>query len=408
MNLFFKLAWRNIFRNKRRTYITGAAIGIGLASLIWTDALIIGMEDNMIRSGTASYLGEGQIHAEGFRETYEVDHTINNLERVVADLRGEPMLDEFTLRAVTSAMISSPANVSAVLLAGVDPKAEQHLSQIDDALVEGTYFDGNSGRDIIIGRKLAEILEVELGDRVVLTAAQAHTGDLAQEMFRISGIYFFNAGDMDRGMAFIRLPMAQKMLNLGGEVHEISLKFTDNTFARNTSRPFWGRYSTGGNVAEGWPDLMPQLEAVFELTGFSTLFVGFILFVVVTLSIINTLFMSLYERMYEFGVMRAVGTSGLAMARLVIFEAAALAIVSNILGVILGFIVTYILTVTGIDYGGIEFVGVTFRELMYPVLELQQFIFYPAAVFIFTVIVSLYPAIHAARIIPAEAMRKSL
>ena len=408
MNLFFKLAWRNIFRNKRRTYITGAAIGIGLASLIWTDALIIGMEDNMIRSGTASYLGEGQIHAEGFRETFEVDRVINNLDETVANLRGEPVLDEFTLRAMTPAMITSPANVSAVALVGINPESERHLSQIDDALIEGSYFEGDSERDIIIGRKLAEILEIELGDRVVLTSAQAHTGDLAQEMFRISGIYFFNADDMDRGMAFIRLPMAQQMLNLGGDVHEISLKFADNTFARNTSRPFWERYSTGGNVAEGWPDLMPQLEAVFELTGFSTLFVGFILFVVVTLSIINTLFMSLYERMYEFGVMRAVGTSGAAIARLVVFEAAALAIVSNILGVILGFIVTYIFTLTGIDYGGIEFVGVTFRELMYPVMELQQFIFYPVAVFTFTVIVSLYPAVHAARIIPAEAMRKSL
>ncbi len=408
MNLFFKLAWRNIFRNKRRTYITGVAIGIGLASLIWTDALVIGMEENMIRSGTASYLGEGQIHAEGFRETFEIDQTINNLDQTVAGLRGEPMLDKFTLRAITFAMISSPANVSAVSLVGVEPETEQHLSQIDDALVEGAYFEGDSDRDIIIGRKLAEILEVELGDRVVLTAAQAHTGDLAQEMFRISGIYFFNAGDMDRGMAFIRLPMAQQMLNLGDDVHEISLKFTDNTFARDTRHPFWDRYSTGGNKAEGWPDILPQLEAAFELSEFSTLIVGFILFVVVTLSIINTLFMSLYERMYEFGVMRAVGTSGAAIARLVVFEAAALAIVSNILGVVLGFVATYIFTLTGIDYGGIEFVGVTFRELLYPVIELQQFIFYPVAVFIFTVIVSLYPAVHAARIIPAEAMRKSL
>jgi len=113
------------------------------------------------------------------------------------------------------------------------------------------------------------------------------------------------------------------MLNLGDDVHEISLKFTYNTFARNTHHPFWNRYSTGGNKAEGWPDILPQLEAAFELSEFSTLIVGFILFVVVTLSIINTLFMSLYERMYEFGVMRAVGTSGAAIARLVVFEAAA-------------------------------------------------------------------------------------
>jgi len=139
----------------------------------------------------------------------------------------------------------------------------------------------------------------------------------------------------------------------------------------------------------------------------STYITGAILFGVVAFGIINTLFMSLHERMFEFGVLRAVGTRPFRMALLILFEACFLAVLSIALGAILGFISTYITTKTGIDYRGIEMMGVTMRELLYPVLNLKQFIYYPFWVFVFTAFTGIYPAIHAARMLPAEAMRKS-
>jgi ABC-type antimicrobial peptide transport system permease subunit len=154
--------------------------------------------------------------------------------------------------------------------------------------------------------------------------------------------------------------------------------------------------------------LLPQLKAVFALTKFSTLILGVILFSVVSLGIINTLFMSLYERMFEFGVIRAVGTRPFGVGRLVMFEAGALAVFSIILGSILGFVISALVAHTGIDYSGIEYSGVTFRHLLYPVLEVKQYLVYPAAVFLFTVLIGLYPATFAAKMNPAEAMRKSM
>ncbi len=405
--LYLKLAWRNIFRNKRRTFIAGTAIGIGLAALIYTDALIIGMENNMINSATASFLGEGQIHREGFRETFEIEKSIANLPDVVTRLESEETVENFAVRAMSFAMISSPSNVSMISMVGIQPEKERHLSQIDDALTEGGYFEENSRRDIVIGSKLAELLEVGIGDRVVLTAAQAHTGDLAQEMFRISGIYHFNVDELDKGMAFIGLAMARQMLNIGESAHEIAVKFTDAQYGRDRSRPFWAAYSTDGNEALGWVDLLPQLEAAFELSEFSTLLVAIILFGVVALGIINTLFMSLYERMFEFGVMRAVGTRPMAIGRLILFEAGALGAVSVLLGALLGLGVTYWSSQVGIDYSGIEFAGVTMRELLYPQLTALQFVKYPFWVLVFTIVIGLYPATYAARMSPAGAMRES-
>ena len=151
MWFYIKLAWRNLFRNKRRTIIAGLAIGIGLASMMLTDSIMIGMKDSMIGSATDSFLGEAQIHRNGFRLTQEAELTINNLEGVVADLKAEEAVENFTPRTTSFGMITSPANFSAVMFVGIDPESERFLSQIDEAIQEGSYFEEDNERDIVIG-----------------------------------------------------------------------------------------------------------------------------------------------------------------------------------------------------------------------------------------------------------------
>ena len=402
-----KLAWRNIFRNKRRTLIASIAIGIGLTALIFIDAFMIGMAETMIRTATASFLGDAQIHREGFRDTQEVSLTIQALDKVTENLAKEDIVEHWTQRTLAFGMITSPASVSAINLVGVHPPTEKFLSLIDDAITEGVYFEGDNSRDIVIGAKLAEILEIGLGDRVVVTVAQTESGDLSQEMFRVSGIYRFVGEEMNSGMAFVRIEKAQEMLAIGNRVHEIALKFTSIAYTQDSTLPFWDTYSQHGNEALSWTELMSQLTVVLEMTKYSKYIMGVILFGVVIFGIINTLFMSLYERMFEFGVLRAVGTRPFGMARIILFEAGALAIVSIGLGSVLGFLVTALLAHTGIDYTGIEMMGVTMQEFIYPVLEVQQFIIYPISVFVFTIIAGLYPARHVAKMAPVDAMRRS-
>lgn len=408
MWIYIKLAWRNLFRNKRRSFISGIAIGIGLASLIFVDALFIGMENNMVESATSSFLGEGQIHREGFRQTMEVEETINRLDWLISNLNQEDVVKDFTLRVMSFGMISSPANVRSISLVGIDPTREKDLSEIDDSIIQGAYFDEENERDIVLGSKLAEMLEVELGDRLVVTVAQADTGDLSQELFRLSGIYHSHIQEMDRAMAFIRLHKAQQMLAVGNEVHEIVMKFHDSKFSRSENDSFWEKYSQFGNEAMSWTAILPQMVAAFKVAQFTTFILGLILFGVVVFGIVNTLFMSLYERMFEFGVLRSVGTRPFGIAQLIVFEAGALAILSIVLGIIIGFLVTLLISKTGIDYTGIEFAGVTFRRFLYPVLRVEQFIVYPIWVFVLTTLVGVYPAIYAARMSPAKAMRRSL
>ena len=408
MWMYLKLAWRNLLRNKRRTFIAGTAIGIGLAALIFYDGMMIGMENNMIGTATSSFMGEAQIHADDFLETQDVELTIRNFADVTSNLEKEEIVEVFTPRAMAFSMLSSAGNVSAVQLYGVVPESEAQLSKIDDAISEGEFFSGDSKRDIVIGSKLAELLEVQIGDRVVATASQAETGELSQELFRVSGIYTFGDRALDGGLAFVRLPVAQEMLGIGGDVHEIAIKFTDIQLSRVDTLAFWEKYSEGGNEAKSWTKLFPQLEAVFEMSEMAKGIVGMILFAIVALGIINTLFMSLHERMFEFGVIKAIGTRPFKIAQLIIFEAAFLSIISIVIGSAISLAVNSYVGHVGLDYRGMEFLGTTVQELIYPVMNVEQYITYPIWVFILTSIVGIYPAVHAARLKPADAMRRSV
>lgn len=408
MWFYMKLAWRNVLRNKRRTIIASIAIGVGLASLLFTAALMEGMKINMIHSSTSSFLGEAEIHGDNFRENQDVDKTVNNLDQVIKELQQDPVVDKFTLRTLSIGMITSPSDANAILLVGVTPKTEIYLSKVASSIIKGNFFAGNNPLDIVIGSKLAELLEIDVGDRVVVTVSQAKTGDLSQEMFRVSGIYHFGIDEMDSGMAFIRIHVAQRMLGIGNRVHEIAIKFKDIEIASKSNDPFWKKFSRYNNEAVGWPILLPQMKTVLDMTWISILISTVILMGMVTFGIINTLFMSFYERMFEFSILGAIGTRPSGLRKLIIFEAAALAIIGIGFGVILGFIVTIIFKYVGIDYRGIEYAGTTFSELIYPVFRVWHYIIFSVGVFVFTILVSLYPAWVASRLRPAEGLRRSL
>ena len=406
MLVLVRLAWRNIFRCGRRTLLSALAIGLGMAALIFTDAFTIGMEESVIRTATDTFLGQGQIHAEGFRSTYEVERTVRNRETLLAALGRDPQVASFAPRSLTYGMLTSAANVGSVLLCGIDPVREREVSKIDEAIVRGTYLEAGIAGRMLVGTKLAETLEVGLDDRLVVTVAQAGSGALAQEMFRVGGIFHFNVRDMDAGVVFVDLGAAQELSGLGAEVHEIALHFDDIAMAGDPELELWRRYGRGGNEILGWKELLPALDAVLEMSNLSMLILGIILFAVVALTIVNTLLMSLYERMFEFGILRAMGTRPGRLALLILLEVASLALVSIAVGSALGLAATGIFAEYGIDYVGIEMAGVTLRELIYPVAAARQFVVFPLMVLAFALVAGIYPAVLAARVEPVEAMRK--
>lgn len=408
MKMLLKLAWRNVLRNKRRTILSGLAVGITLASMIFIDGLYIGMLESMIRTATNTFLGQGQIHAQGFRDAPEVENTINNSEDLIKSLGSERLISNFSSRTVSFGMLSSASGVNSVLLYGIEPETEKYISMIDEAIRQGDYLASDAMWQILIGSKAAEILEVEIGDRLVLTVAEAGTGELSQDMFRVAGIFHMDIREIDSGTAFINIKQSRDLLALGMGTHEIVLKFKNIDDAGDRSLMFWKKYSQEENEAVGWRDLIPQLDGVIEMTEISTVITSSLVFVIVAVIIMHALFMSLYERMFEFGVLRAVGTRPVNMALIIFLESASLSLISILLGLGLAFLVMQIFSVYGINYKGIEFAGVTITELMYPVMTIKQFTIYPFLIFIFALIAAIYPAVFAAKLTPARAMQRSM
>jgi ABC-type lipoprotein release transport system permease subunit len=403
MRLLLKIAWRNVLKHRRRTALTGLAVGIGLAGMMFVDGLYEGMIESMIRTATDTFLGQGQIHAEGFLSTLETEKVINNPGELLTSLLSEELISVVSPRTASFGMLSSAAGVNSVLLYGIDPENEKRISMIDETVVKGGYLVPGDMGEILIGSKTAETLEAGIGDRLVLTVAQAGTGELSQDMFSVAGIFHMGVREADSSMAFINIEQAQELLAMGQGVHELALKFKDIDDAGDRSLPFWRKYSRYGNEAVGWRDLVPQLDSVIEMTHISTVIMSFLVFAIVAVSIMNALFMSLYERMFEFGVLRAVGTRPVNMALIIMFEAASLSLISILIGLGIGFLAIKVFSVYGINYKGIEFASVTITELIYP-----QFTFFPLLIFIFSLIAAIYPAVFAARLLPAKAMQRSL
>ena len=172
-------------------------------------------------------------------------------------------------------------------------------------------------------------------------------------------------------MIFIPIEKSQQLLNLSEGLHEIAITFKDDGLSPNNLDGFWKRYSSDANEALSWKKIMPQLEAALTWSTYLMGIVVLILFAIIALGVMNTLFMSLYERMFEFGVLRAVGTRPARMASMIVCEAGVLSLISIFFGNIIGLILSHSFAVNGINYVGVEFGGITFSEPIYPVVKVS-------------------------------------
>jgi len=408
MSLLFRMAWRNLFRNRRRTFLTATIIAMGLMSLILMDAVMTGMVSNMVATATDTFLGQAQVHAKGFRAEKKVEWTVDHLPEVEATLSRDPSVAAFVERTLAVAMVGSASDAESVLLYGIDPGKELSLSQIHRAVLRGRHLTAADKDGILLGERLARVLQVHVGDRVVLTVAKAHTGELAQEMTRVTGIFSFGSKEMDRRLAFIPLARSQELLGVKGSIHEVAFRFKKGDGSEKDRQALYESLTLGGNETCPWTTLMPEIKSTLDITGFATWLIAFLLAGLVALSTLNTQFMSVYERMFEFGVLRALGTHPMGLAFLVVLEAARLGFLSVLLGMALGASLTYALSQIGIDYSGIEYAGVTFQPAIFPQWRPLPYPWLPRGGWCFTVLIACYPAAHVYRLLPAKAMRRSL
>ncbi|MBN2693557.1 ABC transporter permease [bacterium] len=408
--LILKLAFRNLFRNKRRTILSIIAIGVGVAGLISTDAVMKGMGKNMVNSAIKTITGHSQIHNEGFSSSFEVNKTITNREDIIKKLESDNSIKNYTERTLSIGMISSPKNSESIMVYGIDVDKERDLSIIDESIKEGKYLSKESKNGILIGKKLAKTLDIKLGDKIVLTVNRltesTEESPLSQAMFRVEGIYSTSVDEIDKFIVMIKIDESQTLLNLNNQIHEIAMVFKNIKTATESDLKNLFNISTPNKI-ESWEELFPELKSMLNMTQFMILILAIILFSIVSIGIVNTLFMSIYERMFEFGVMKSIGTKPIQMFKLIVLEALLLTFLSILLGFIIGTSINYWLSIYGLNYNGVSFMDVTIVSNVYPVFNLfNQYIVYPSLLILIAFIAALYPAIYTAKLDPAVVMKK--
>ena len=407
MLLTFRLAYRNLFRNTRRTALTCLLISCSLAALMLVDGFILGMLKVMIETTTKTFAGEAQIHRRGFLDSFDSDLYIVDTDSIESVLAADKRVAAYSVRTATGGMISSSNNMAGGLIYGVAPDQEASVSKLKTAIVKGRYFTGGQ-TDILIGEDMADLLEVDLGDRLVLTLAEVDGGELSQALFRLSGIFRFGMRELDKSLVFIPLAKSREILGMETGGHEVAMQFVDPKDAANPNLSLFQNLSTGDNEALGWPDFFPQIQAMLEMVDYSTLIIAVVLFLLASFGVINSMFMSIYERIYEFGVIKAIGTQPKQLVQLILMEAFVLGLISVVFGLLLGGLSSYYFSIEGIPLGEFEFEGISLADSIKTQLKLNQFIDFPFYVMLLTIAASIYPARFAARIIPSVALQRTL
>jgi len=406
--LTFKLAIRNLFRNTRRTILTAILISFSLMALIMADGLILGMKDLLVSSLTKNLVGEAQLHRKGFRDNFDVDLYFTGTDDLVADLRGRPEVTEVASRVLSGGMVSSSYNVATGMVFGIDAEAEARIGNIKKAIIEGQYLTGERG-EIMLGRPMAELLEVSLGDRIVITLSEADGGDLSQALFRVSGIYYFGLREIDHNTVFINADQARQVVGISADAsHELVMVFEDSSVSREKTSTVFDDFNNEQLELKSWMELNEDIAIMLELFGLSTLIIGSILFLLASLGVINSMFMSIYERLYEFGVARAIGTTPWQLAQLILCEALLLGIGSCLFGGVIGYGLISYTTLHGLPLGEFEMSGIALSGNIATQMQLSQFTELPLYIILLTLVAALYPARFASKIVPTEALSRSL
>jgi len=412
--LAYKLALRNLLRNPKRTFLTVFLIACSAAALIFTDGFMQGMGQNMVKSATRLFPGDGQIHHPQYLNTLDSKYGFE-LTDTLSVLAKQKEVESVTARTISTGMVSSSANVLPVQVIGIMPERETSVSKIPQSIIQGDYLPSsqtgtkaNAKKNILIGYGLAKKLEAKLGDRIVLSLPKLNDGDISQELFRISGIFKFNSKTMDEGFIFIPIHVAQTLMGVDDYVQEVAFNFVDASVAQDESLALWQLFDKEKMLAQSWAQLIPELASMLTMTDFSLLIIAVILFIIAALGVVNAMFMSIYERIWELGVLKAIGTQSYSIFNMIMVEGLLIGLFSAVLGVILGVGLNYVVGINGIDYSQMEFSGVTLVEPVKTIIRTYQYMNIPFFVVCLTLLASCYPAWFASRLVPSQALHKSL
>lgn len=407
MNL--KMGWRNIWRNKRRTLLTIAAVAFACILLVFMLSFQIGTYDTMINASVGIHTGHLQIQAKGYHEKQQIRQMVHHPEKMLAAIQELPAVTARTERGNAFSLVSSAERTYGALVIGIDPLQEAATSTLRKLIRKGRYLKAADTDVALIGQLLAKNLQVNIGDELTVLG-QGSDGSVAAAVFTVKGVYSSGMDDFDRSAIHVPLGYFQEVFTLGNNVHEIVVTVQSLADVNGVKQALEQKI-TDENLADDlvvldWMDLLPGLAQGIAMDLVSGLIIYVILILVVAFSILNTFLMAILERTREFGVMMALGTTPGRLVKMVMLESMLMTLVGIFTGIVLGMVLTWYFQVHGIVLAGssemLKQYGIS--GALYPRLTWFSIVTGPLLVFLITVCAALYPALKIKKLKPVDAL----
>ncbi|MFQ5982106.1 MAG: ABC transporter permease [Woeseiaceae bacterium] len=407
MNIVLRLAWRNIWRHPRRTWLTTGAMVFSNSLLVFMMSIQFGMYDLMINNTLQSFSGHLQVQAPGYKDDLKMRQSVPDVRVLAATFREDSGFENVAARGGAFALASSEERSYGVQIYGVEPAFEPGVSNIPGLVKEGRFLGDLNATEVVIGKVLARNLRVGIGDELTLLGS-GRDGSFAAAIVSIVGIFDSRIPEMDRGIAEIPLGLFQDTFAMDGAGHQLVITTAELSRVPAAKQAAHQLLPVESDlVVHDWEALQPGLKQAIQADLASAWFMYGLLVILVAFSVMNTQLMSVLERTKEFGIVMSLGLTPGRLGRLVMLETALMGFMGLLLGALVGAIVTTWFTFNGFAYPGMDELAANFNlpARIYPGVTFGTLIAGPAVVFAGTLAAALYPALRLHWLQPVEAMR---
>ena len=402
--MLIALAWKNIWRNKKRSLIILTAITLGIWAGLFSVAVMFGSWDTTVNSTIDRHLSHLQTHTKAFKDDNLISNYIPDGPELADNIRKLPQVKDVSARVLIEGMASSPGSSGGVNIIGVDPEHEKTVTTIANYIIDGDYFSGIKRNPILVGAKLADKLGLKLRSKVVLSFQNIDT-TLTYAAFRVAGIFRTESSMFDGSNVFVKQSDLYKVMNNDRIVSEIAVRLKSSNDLDSTLAQLKGMYPS--LVIESWKQLAPELELTYQFMIVELeIFLGIIM-AALLFGITNTMLMSVMDRVREFGVLLAVGMRRMRVFLLILFETAILSFFGGIIGMLLGSFTIWYFSDKGIDLSlfteGFSAWGMP--SILYPALPLSFYGVLTSMIVLTAIIAAIYPSVKTIKLRPADAIR---
>ncbi len=404
--MIVKLAWRNIWRNKRRSIITIVSILIAVFLSVSMRSMQLGMYDHMIKSIVASYSGYIQIHANGYMDQQTIDNSIevnDDLLDSIANING---VNNIINRLQTFSLASSGDLTKGVLIQGVEIEKENLLVDWTTRLDTGVFFSNNNS-DVILSKGVASYLQKGVGDTIIFIGMGYH-GMSAAGMYKICGIVDMKNPKINNLTVFMSLQNAQEYLSAPNIVTHIIIDKEVKIDERKLSSSIKKELDNNQYEVMDWRELLPELEQTIKADNVGGLIMVFILYMIITFGIFGTVLMMTQERFYEFGVMISIGMKKLKLIKIVLLETITLSLIGVILGIFAALPIMYYFNIHPIKLASEQAEAMEkfgFEPIIPMSTNLEIPLTHAALIFCISLIISIYPVITILKLDTIKAMK---